>query len=163
MKIIYNSFTKVQLYHYQGITNKKPIYCLCKKKDRCFYQCLYSNNFIKLDSFYDQRIEEVMLSESIQGFRTKDIYIQQKATFVIYKRDYQRAQLHVAQYFFLQFFVIQVRWSVTPIGFMSNKFLLLFSVNHSNQTPELKESANHLTKNYRKITRKKMSRKIADI
>ena len=32
----------------------------------------------------------------------------------------QRAQLDVAQFFFLQFFERQVRWSVTPIDFMSN-------------------------------------------
>ena len=43
---------------------------------------LYSNSFIKLDSFYDQRIE-VTLSESIQGFSTKDFYIQQKGIFII--------------------------------------------------------------------------------
>ena len=43
---------------------------------------LYSNSFVKLDSFYDQRIE-VTLSESIQGFGTKDIYIQQKPMFFI--------------------------------------------------------------------------------
>ena len=41
-------------------------------------KCLYSNSFTKLDSFYDQRIE-VMLSESIQEFRPKDIFIHQKA------------------------------------------------------------------------------------
>ena len=42
----------------------------------------YSNSFIKLDSFYDQRIE-VTLTESIQGFSMKDIYMQQKAMFMI--------------------------------------------------------------------------------
>ena len=42
---------------------------------------LYSNSFIKLDSFYDQHVE-VTLSESIQGFSTKDINIQKKAMFV---------------------------------------------------------------------------------
>ena len=51
--------------------NKQPTYCLCKKKDRYFYECLYLNSFIKLDSFY-----EVTLSEHIQGFSTKDIFIQ---------------------------------------------------------------------------------------
>ena len=45
-------------------------------------KCLYSNSFIKLDNFCDQHIE-VTLSESIQGFSTKDIYIQQKAIFII--------------------------------------------------------------------------------
>ena len=45
-------------------------------------KCLYSNSFVKLDSFYDQHIE-VTLSESIQGFSIKDIYIQQKAMFMI--------------------------------------------------------------------------------
>ena len=39
-----------------------------------FMKCLYSNSLIKLDSFYDYD-REVMLSESIQGFTTKDIYI----------------------------------------------------------------------------------------
>ena len=47
-----------------------------------FMKYLYSNSFIKLDSFYDQRIE-VTLSESIQGFTTKAIYIPQKAMFII--------------------------------------------------------------------------------
>ena len=41
-------------------------------------KCLYSNNFIKLDSFCDYHIE-VTLSESLQGFTTKDIYIPLKA------------------------------------------------------------------------------------
>ena len=45
-------------------------------------KCFYSNSFIKLGSFYDQRIE-VTLSESMQGFSTKDIYIEQKAMFII--------------------------------------------------------------------------------
>ena len=39
-----------------------------------FMKCLYSNSFIKLDSFYDEQIE-VTLSESIQRFTTEDIYI----------------------------------------------------------------------------------------
>ena len=39
-----------------------------------FMKCLYSINFIKLDSFCDYHIE-VTLSESIRGFTTKDIYI----------------------------------------------------------------------------------------
>ena len=53
-----------------------------RKKVDIFMKCLYLNSFIKLDSFYDQRIE-VTLSESIHGFSTKDIYIQQKAMFII--------------------------------------------------------------------------------
>ena len=47
-----------------------------------FVKYLYSNSFIKLDSFYDYRIE-VTLSESIQRFTTKSIYIPQKAMFFI--------------------------------------------------------------------------------
>ena len=43
---------------------------------------LYSNSFTKLGSCYDQRIE-VTLSESIQRFSTKDIYVQFKAMFII--------------------------------------------------------------------------------
>ena len=43
---------------------------------------LYLNTFINLDSFHDQRIE-VTLSESIQRFSTKDMYIQKKAMFII--------------------------------------------------------------------------------
>ena len=39
-----------------------------------FMKCLYSNSFIKLDSFYDWRIE-VTLSESILGFTAKDVDI----------------------------------------------------------------------------------------
>ena len=46
-----------------------------KNKMNIFMKCLYSNSFIKSDSFYDYRIE-VMLSEGIQGFSTKDIYVQ---------------------------------------------------------------------------------------
>ena len=45
-------------------------------------KCFYSNGLIKLDSFYDQHIE-VTLSESIHLFRTKDIYVKQKAMFII--------------------------------------------------------------------------------
>ena len=56
-----------------------------------------------------------------------------------------------------------MRWSVTPIDFMSNYFLLLFSANHLNKKSELNESVNHLAKNSRKKTRKKMSTKITDI
>ena len=41
-------------------------------------------------------------------------------------------------------------WSVMPIDFMSNQFLLLFSVNHLNYTSELNESSNYLAKNTRK-------------
>ena len=52
-------------------------------------KCLYSNSFIRLDSFYDQCIE-VTLSESIHRFSTKDIYIQQKAMFII-SYIYQKA------------------------------------------------------------------------
>ena len=43
---------------------------------------LYSNSFIKLDSFCDQHIEAT-LSESIQKFSAKDIYIQQKVMVII--------------------------------------------------------------------------------
>ena len=52
-------------------------------------KCLYSSSYIRLDSFYDQHIE-VMLSESIHRFSTKDIYIQQKAMFII-SYIYQKA------------------------------------------------------------------------
>ena len=55
-------------------------------------KCLYSNSFIKLDSFHDQRIE-VTFSESIQGFSTKGIYIQQKAMFIISYIFIRRLQL----------------------------------------------------------------------
>ena len=37
-------------------------------------KCLYSNSCVNLDSFYDKRIE-VTLSESIQRFTKKYIYI----------------------------------------------------------------------------------------
>ena len=64
----------MQLYNYQDIFNKKPINCLCKKID-IFMKCLYSNSSLKLDSFYDKRME-VMVSEIIQRFSTKEIYSQ---------------------------------------------------------------------------------------
>ena len=70
----------MQLYNYQDIMYQYIIYA--RKKIDIFMKCLYSNSFIRLDSFYDQRIE-VTLSESIHGFSTKDIYIQQKAMFII--------------------------------------------------------------------------------
>ena len=70
----------MQLYNYQDIIYQYIIYA--RKKIDIFMKCLYSNSFIRLDSFYDQRIE-VTLSESIHGFSTKDIYIQQKAMFII--------------------------------------------------------------------------------
>ena len=54
---------------------------------RYFFVLYFS--FIRLDSFYDQRIE-VMLSESIHGFSTKDIYIKQKDMFII-SYIYQKA------------------------------------------------------------------------
>ena len=63
-----------------SINNQYIIYA--RKKINIFMKCLYSNSFIKLDNFCDQHIE-VTLSESIQGFSTKDIYIQQKAIFII--------------------------------------------------------------------------------
>ena len=50
---------------------------------------LQSNSFLRLNSFYDQRIE-VTLSESIYGFSTKDIYVKQKAMFII-SYIYQKA------------------------------------------------------------------------
>ena len=43
----------MQLYNYQGVINKKPIYCLCKKKEIFFMKCLDSNSFIELGNFYD--------------------------------------------------------------------------------------------------------------
>ena len=60
----------MQLYNYQDTINKQPIYHLYKKKRDIFTKCLYSDSFIKLDSFYDQRVD-VRLSESIQGFSVK--------------------------------------------------------------------------------------------
>ena len=62
----------MQLYNYQDIFNKKPINCLCKNID-IFMKCLYLNSSLKLDSFYDKRIE-VMVSEIMQRFSTTDIY-----------------------------------------------------------------------------------------
>ena len=55
-----------------SVNNQYIIYA--RKMIDIFMKCLYSNRLIKLDSFYDQD-REVMLSESIQGFTTKDIYI----------------------------------------------------------------------------------------
>ena len=70
-----------------SINNQYNIYT--RKKIDIFMKYLYSNSFIKLDSFYDWCIE-VMLRESIQGFSTKDIHIQQKALFII-SYIYQKA------------------------------------------------------------------------
>ena len=77
----------MQLYNYQDIIYQYIIYA--RKKIDIFMKCLYSNSFIRLDSFYDQRIE-VTLSESIHRFSTKDIYIQQRAMFMI-SYIYQKA------------------------------------------------------------------------
>ena len=63
-----------QLYNYQDIISKQPIIIYARKMIDIFMKCLYSNSFIKLDSFYGWRIE-VPLNQSIQGFTTKDIYI----------------------------------------------------------------------------------------
>ena len=88
---------------YQNIISKKPLYCVCKKID-VFMKCLYSDSFMKLDSFHDQRIE-VMLVESIQGFSTKDIYIQQKVMFII-SYIYQKAIVKEScSYSYLECFV----------------------------------------------------------
>ena len=70
----------MQLYNYEGIIYQYIIHA--RKKIDIFMKCLYSNSFIRLDSFYDWRIK-VTLSESIHGFSPKDIYIQQKAMFII--------------------------------------------------------------------------------
>ena len=59
-----------QLYNYQDIISKQPIYHLCKKNDRYFYEIFI---LIKLENFYDKHIK-VTLCEGIQGFTTKDIY-----------------------------------------------------------------------------------------
>ena len=77
----------MQLFNCQDIIYQYIIYA--RKKVDIFMKCLYSNSFIILDSFYDQRIQ-VTLSESIHGFSTKNIYIQQKAMFII-SYIYQRA------------------------------------------------------------------------
>ena len=39
-----------------NVINKKTINCLWNQKD-IFMKCFNSNSFIKLDSFYDSRIE----------------------------------------------------------------------------------------------------------
>ena len=69
----------MQLYNYQDIINKQPIYHLSKKNDFC--EMFVFKQFYTI-THYDQRIE-ITLSESIQRFSTKDIYIQQKALFII--------------------------------------------------------------------------------
>ena len=43
----------MELYNYQDVINKEPIYHLCKKNDRYFYKMLVFKWFYKLDSFYD--------------------------------------------------------------------------------------------------------------
>ena len=72
----------MQLYNYPDITINNQYIIYARKKADTFMKCFYSNSFIKLDSFYDSRIE-VTLTESIEGFSTEDIYIQQKAMFII--------------------------------------------------------------------------------
>ena len=63
-----------RLYNYQDIISKQQYIIYARKMIDIFMKCLYSNSFIKLDSFYDEQIE-VTLSESIQRFTTEDIYI----------------------------------------------------------------------------------------
>ena len=53
-----------------------------QEKRYIFMKYFYSNSFINQTAFYDQRME-LTLSESMQGFSTKDIHIQQKATCII--------------------------------------------------------------------------------
>ena len=65
----------MQLCNYQDITVKNQYIIYARKNIDTFMKFLYSNSFIKLDSFYDPRVEAT-LSESIEGFSTKDIYIQ---------------------------------------------------------------------------------------
>ena len=79
----------MQLYNYPDITINNQYIIYARKKADTFMKCFYSNSFIKLDSFYDSRIE-VTLTESIEGFSTEDIYIQQKAMFII-NYIYQKA------------------------------------------------------------------------
>ena len=77
----------MQLYNYQVIIHQYIIHA--RNKMDIFMQCFYSNSLIRLGSFYDQHIE-VILSESIHRFNTKDIYIHQKAMFII-SYIYQKA------------------------------------------------------------------------
>ena len=51
---------------------------------------------------------------------SKDTFSTEHLQTTASEQEYMRAQLDVAQWLFLQFFVRQVRWSVTPIDFMSN-------------------------------------------
>ena len=55
-----------------SVNNQYIIYA--SKMIDILMKCLYSNSFIKLDSFYDWRIG-VTYSESIQGFTAKDVDI----------------------------------------------------------------------------------------
>ena len=43
----------MQLYNYQHIISKDQYIIYARKIIDIFMKCLYSNNFIKLDSFYD--------------------------------------------------------------------------------------------------------------
>ena len=63
-----------RLYNYQDIISKQQYIIYARKMIDIFMKCMYLNSFIKLDSFYDYRIE-VTLSGSIQRFTKKDIYI----------------------------------------------------------------------------------------
>ena len=63
------------MYMYNIYANNNQYIIYARKKINIFIKCLYSNSLIKLGSFYDY-CEEVTLSEIIQGFSTKDIYIQ---------------------------------------------------------------------------------------
>ena len=45
------SFMKMQLYNYKDIIYQYIIYA--REKIDIFMKCLYSNSFIRLDSFYD--------------------------------------------------------------------------------------------------------------
>ena len=90
--------TKMQtIAKYQDIVNKQPIRSFMQD---IFMKGLYSNSFIKLDSFYDQHIE-VTSSESIQGCTTKDMYIPKKAMFII-SYIYQKAIVNKENYSYSQ-------------------------------------------------------------
>ena len=70
-------------------------------------------NLPKLSGFSDSFMLFLIAHDAIEKCEKKDV------CFFCYQ-EYQKAQLDVAQCFFLQFFVRQVRWSVTPIDLMSN-------------------------------------------
>ena len=132
---------KTMMYHYVLLINFLSSFC--SNFQRLLYHFLFSINFFV--NFVIQA-RQCFFFPFLKTFSLKLAFYKVSGVVLTLQQRCQRAQLEVAQCFFLHFFVRQWRWSVAPIDFMSNQF----SANHLNYTSELNEPANHLAKNSEK-------------